>query len=121
MAVREFVLDRHWSSGHDMMTLLALLLALDAALHGFLIYRFGVSDRANIPFLVFAFVDAALAIAVFFVVPHALWATLVLSAVGLVGLTVTFNKPNREKSLDRIIWVVDLAIVLFAAYLLFVR
>ena len=50
------------------------------------------------PFLIFAFVDVALAIAVFFVVPYALWATLALSAFGLVGLTVTFNKPDREKS-----------------------
>ena len=101
------------------MNLLALLLAVDAALHAFLIYRFGTSDRANMPFLIFAFVDAILAIAVFLAWPYALWATLVLSAFGLVGLTVTFNKPNREKTLDRVIWVVDAVIVVFAAYLLF--
>ena len=103
------------------MTLLALLLALDAVLHGFLIYRFGTKQSANVPFLIFAFVDAILAIAVFLAWPYALWATLVLSAVGLAGLTVTFNKPDREKSLDRVIWVVDAVIVLYAAYLLFVR
>jgi hypothetical protein len=103
------------------MTLLALLLALDAVLHGFLIYRFGIKQSANMPFLIFAFVDAILAIAVFLAWPYALWATLVLSALGLAGLTVTFNKPVREKSLDRVIWVVDALIVLYAAYLLFVR
>jgi len=103
------------------MMFLALFLAVDAGLHGFVIYRFGIGDRANMPFLIFAFVDAALAIAVFFAVPYALWLTLALSAIGLAGLTVTFNKPDREKSLDRVIWAVDAAIVLFAAYLLFAK
>lgn len=102
-----------------MMMFLALLLAVDAAVHAFVIYRFGTSDSANMPFLIFAVVDAALAIAVFVAMPYALWLTLVLSAVGLVGLTVTFNKPNRDKTLDRVIWVLDLAIVLVALYLLF--
>ena len=103
------------------MMFLALLLALDAVLHGFVIYRFGISQRANVPFLIFAFVDAILAIAVFLAWPYALWATLALSAFGLAGLTVTFNKPDREKSLDRVIWVVDAVIVLYAAYLLFAK
>jgi len=102
----------------NIMTLLALLLVVDAALHGFLIYRFGTSQSENMPFLVFAVVDA---IAVFLAWPYALWATLALSAFGLVGLTVTFNKPDREKSLDRVIWVADAVIVLYAAYLLFVK
>ncbi len=101
------------------MILLAVLLALDAVLHGFLILRFGTDQ--NVPFLIFAFIDAALAIAVFFAVPYAPWATLALSAFGLVGLTVTFNKPEREKHLDRVIWVVDAVIVLYTAYLLFAR
>lgn len=99
------------------MIVLAALLALDAVLHAFLIYRFGTGQ--NMPFLIFAFIDAALALAVLLAVPYALWATLVLSAFGLVGLTVTFNKPVREKTLDRVIWVVDAAIVLDALYLLF--
>lgn len=99
------------------MMLLAALLAVDAVLHAFLIYRFGTGQ--NVPFLIFAFIDAALAVAVFFVVPYAVWATFALSAFGLVGLTVTFNKPQREKTLDRVIWVVDALIVLYAIYLLF--
>ena len=103
------------------MLFLALLLALDAVLHGFVIYRFGTSQSANMPFLIFAFVDAILAIAVFLAVPYVLWATLALSAFGLVGLTVTFNKPDREKSLDRVIWVVDALIVLYTGYLLFAK
>lgn len=101
------------------MALLVLLLALDAVLHGFLIYRFGTNQ--NVPFLIFALVDAILAIAVFLAWPYALWATLALSAFGLAGLTATFNKPDREKSIDRVIWVVDAVIVVCAAYLLFVK
>src|SRR5262249_32840321 len=105
-------------AGDRLMTLLAALLALDAVLHGFLIYRFGTNQ--NVPFLIFAFIDAALAVAVVFLVPYAGWAALGLSAFGLIGLTVTFNKPQRENTLDRVIWVVDAVIVLYAAYLLFV-
>lgn len=105
--------------GTKIVTLLVLLLALDAVLHGFLIYRFGTNQ--NVPFLIFAFVDAILAIAVFLAWPYALWATLGLSAFGLAGLTVTFNKPEREKTLDRVIWAVDAVIVLYAAYLLFIE
>ena len=104
-----------------MMTVLVLLLLLDAALHGFLIYRFGTGDSANMPFLIFAAVDLILAIVVFLAVPYAVWATLVLSVIGIVGLTVTFNKPQRERTLDRVIWAVDALVVLCAAYLLFVR
>ena len=85
------------------MILLALLLALDAVLHGFLIYRFGTNQ--NLPFLIFAFVDAILAIAVFLAWPYALWATLVLSAFGLIGLTVTFNKPVREKAVPLTLFI----------------
>src|SRR2546423_1232666 len=101
------------------MAFLVLLLVLDAAIHAGVIGRFGTKD--NMPFLIFAFVDAALAIAVYMVVPYSLWATLLLSAFGLVGLTVTFNKPQRDKLLDKIIWVLDAAIVAYSAYLLFVH
>jgi hypothetical protein len=103
-----------------MVMLLALLLAVDAALHAFLVYRFGTADRANIPFLVYAVIDILLAIAVFFAMPYAIWLTLVLQVIGLIGLTVSFNKAQHEKSLDRVIWVVDLLVVLVALYLVFV-
>jgi hypothetical protein len=99
------------------MTVLALLLLVDAALHAFVIYRFGTKE--NTPFLVYAVIDLALAIWVFFSWPFALWATLILSVIGIVGLTVTFSKPQREKTLDYAIWVVDALIVLGAVYLLF--
>jgi hypothetical protein len=101
------------------MIVLALLLLFDAALHAFVIYRFGLSDRNNTPFLIYAIVDLVLAVAVFFAWPYALWATLILSAIGIIGLTVTFNKPQREKTIDKAIWLVDALIVIGAIYLLF--
>jgi hypothetical protein len=101
------------------MTVLALLLFFDAALHALVVYRFGLGDRNNTPFLIYAIVDLVLAIAVFLAWPYALWATLILSAIGLIGLTVTFNKPQREKTMDKVIWLVDALIVIGAIYLLF--
>ena len=101
------------------MTLLALLVAIDALLHFLFVSRFGVRDRANAPFLVFAFVYLALAIALVLAWRYALWATLVLAAIGLAGLTATFNRSQREKGLDRVIWALDSAIILLAAWLLF--
>ena len=101
------------------MTILVLLLVLDAVLHAVLVGRFGTKD--NMPFLIFAVVDAALAIAVYLALPYSLWATLALSAFGLVGLTVTFNKPQRDKMFDKIIWVVDAAVIVCAVSLLFAR
>ena len=100
------------------MTILALILLIDAALHALVIYRYGTGDN-NMPFLIFAVVDLVLAIAVFLVWPYALWATLILSVIGIVGLTLTFNKPQRDRTLDKIIWAVGAVIVLGAIYLLF--
>lgn len=100
-----------------MLLLLVVLLALDAALHGAVIARFGI--KGNEPFLIFAAIDAALALLVYFAVPYALLATLALSVFGIIGLTVTFNKVPRDKTLDRVIWAVDAAIIVSAAILLF--
>ena len=99
------------------MTILAWLAVLDAILHATLIGRFGV--KQNEPFLVFAVVYAALAIALFLAVPYVLWATLILSVIGLVGFTLTFNKVPRDKTLERVIWGVDALTVLGSVWLLF--
>jgi fatty acid desaturase len=102
------------------MMLLVALLALNALLHAAVVYRYGTSDKANMPFLIFTFVNTALALVVFMAVPYAVWATLVLSVFGLIGLTVTFNKPQREdKTLDKVIWAADAAVALCAIWLLF--
>ena len=70
------------------------------------------------PFLVFAIVDAVLAVVVWLSVPYAVWAASVLSVLGLIGLTVTFNQQQRDKTLDRVIWAVDALVILSAGYLL---
>ena len=100
------------------MTLLATLLLLNAAFHAAVIVRFGTADD-NLPFLIFAIIDLALAVVVFLAVPHALWAVLILTAIGFTGLMMTFRKPQRDKSLDRIIGALDVAVIALTAYLLF--
>jgi hypothetical protein len=100
------------------MSLLLALLTTNAIVHGIVVARFGVRNN-NQPFLIFAFVYAALAIAVYLSVPYALWAVLLLAVIGIVGLSITFNKPVRDKTLDKVIWLLDATTILYAAYLLF--
>jgi hypothetical protein len=100
-----------------MTLLLALLLAVDAILHGAIIARFGV--KGNAPPLVFGIIYAALTVAVFLAVPYAVWAVLVATLVGLAGLTVAFKSIPHEKTIERIIWVLNVAIILVAGVLLF--
>lgn len=100
------------------MSFLLALLAVNAIVHGIVIARFGMGN-SNQPFFVFMLVYAALALAVYLSVPYALWAVLILATIGLIGLTVTFNKPERDKTLDKVIWLLDAATVLCSAYLLF--
>lgn len=100
------------------MTVLALLLLIDAAVHALVVYRYGTAG-GNMPFAIFAIVDLVLAIAIWLAWPYALWATLILSVIGLIGLTVTFSKPQRDKTLDYVIWALDAAVVVVALYLLF--
>ena len=99
------------------MTLLGGMLAANALLHAIVVGRFGL--KGNEPFLAFVAIYGALAWAVYAAVSHALWAVLVLSACGIVGLSVTFNKAARDKTLDKAIWALDAATILYTAYLLF--
>src|SRR6267378_762250 len=66
--------------GESVMTLLAFLLAVDAVLHGLLVYRFGIKE--NMKFFAYVFIYAALAVAVFLNLPYVLWPALVLSVIG---------------------------------------
>ena len=61
----------------------------------------------------------ALSIAVYLAVPYALWMVLLLAVIGILGLSITFNKPVRDKTLDKIIWLLDATVILYTAYLLF--
>jgi hypothetical protein len=101
------------------MAILTGLLAVNAILHGAVIARFGVRGH-NVPFLLGGIVYAALALAVYLSVPYVLWGALTLSIIGIGGLSVTFDKPVRDKTLDRLIWLLDAATLLFTGYLLFV-
>ena len=100
------------------MSLLLTLLTTNAIVHGIVVARFGVRNN-NQPFLLFAIVYAALAIAVYLSVPYALWTVLILAVIGILGLSITFNKPVRDKTLDKIIWLLDASVILYTAYLLF--
>jgi hypothetical protein len=100
------------------MSLLLTLLVTNAIVHGIVVARFGFGNN-NQPFLIFAIVYSALAIAVYLSVPYALLAVLLLAAIGILGLSITFNKPVRDKTLDKAIWLLDAIVVLYAAYLLF--
>ena len=101
------------------MAMLIGFLAVNALLHGAVIARFGVRGN-NQPFLIGGLAYAALACAVYLSVPYALWGVLVFSIIGITGLTLTFNKPVRAKTLDRLIWLLDAATILLVGYLLFV-
>lgn len=100
------------------MNLLITLMVVDALVHAALVLRFG--GKGNEPFAVFTVVYVVLAALVFFAVPYALWIALVASVVGLVGLIVTFNSAQRDKTLDKAILVLDVAVVLWTAKLLFI-
>ena len=100
------------------MSLLLPLLTTNAIVHGIVVARFGVRNN-NQPFLIFAIVYAALAIAVYLSVPYALRMVLLLAVIGILGLSITFNKPVRDKTLDKIIWLLDASVILYTAYLLF--
>lgn len=99
------------------MSLLQVLPAINAILHGIIVARFGI--RNNQPVFVFMLVYAALAIAVYLSVPNVLWAVLLLTTIGTIGLTVTFNKIARDKRLEMVIWPLNIVIILVAGYLLF--
>ena len=100
------------------MSLLLTLITSNAIMHGIVVSRFGIRNN-NQPFLMFAIVYAALAIAVYLSVPYALWMVLLLAVIGILGLSITFNKSIRDKTLDKIIWLLDATVVLYTAYLLF--
>jgi len=102
-----------------MTSILAALLAVNAALHGTIIARFGV--KGNEPPFAFGIAYAALAVAVFLAIPYALWATLIVSVVGVAGLTAAYAKIPHEKSVERLCWILGATIVVMTAYVLFLR
>jgi len=100
-----------------MLYVLVALLAVNTVLHALIVVRFGTGN--NLPVLVFTVIYAALTLAVLLAVPYALWATLILSIIGFVALTVSYRGIARDKTIDGVIWVVDAVTILYVAYLLF--
>ena len=96
----------------------AALLGMNAVIHAVIVIRYGPRDH-NEPFVLATIVDAALAIAVLVWGTPALWATLGWMVFSLVGLTVTFNKPQRDKTLDKVIWGLNVVTAAVTAYFLF--
>lgn len=101
------------------MTVLGLLLLSNAVLHGVVIGRFGI--KGNEPPAVFGILYAGLALAVFRGWDYAVLATLVVTAVGLLGLALSFKKIRHDRTVERIVFVVGSATIAYAAYLLFLR
>ena len=101
------------------MTLLSFLLLVNAVLHGIIIGRFGI--KGNEPPAVFGLLYAVLAIAVFLGWAYGVLATLVVTTVGLLGLTLGFRKLQHDTTVEKIIFVVGAAILAYAAYLFLVR
>ena len=101
------------------MMLLTLLLVLNAVLHGVIVGRFGI--KGNEPPALFGLIYAALAIAVYLGWSYGTIATLVVTAVGLLGLAVNFKKLQHETTVEKIIFVVGAAILAWAGYLLWGR
>ena len=97
------------------MMILSLLLFINTVLHGIIIVRFGI--KGNEPPAVFGILYAGLALAVFRGMDYAVVATMVVTAVGLVGLALNFSKLQHEKTIEKIIFIVGAAILAYAAYL----
>ena len=100
------------------MTLLSVLLFLNAALHGVIVGRFGI--KGNAPPAVFGLLYAGLALAVVSGWPHGGLATLIVTAVGLAGLAANFKKLQHDTTVEKIIFVVGATILATTAYLFLV-
>ena len=101
------------------MTLLGLLLLGNAVLHGVIVGRFGL--KGNAPPAVFGILYAGLALAVFGGWARAPLVALVVTAVGVLGLSLNFKKLQHDSTIEKIILVVGAAILACAAYPLLVR
>ncbi len=105
--------------GAKSMSILGLLLAINAVLHALIVYRFGAKE--NVAFVVWAVFDSALAIGVFLGAPYILLLILVPTAIGFVGQAVQLNRLKRDKTIDWVIFAADASILVFTLYFLFAK
>lgn len=101
------------------MTVLSLMLLVNAVLHGVIVGRFGI--KGNEPPAVFGILYAALALVVFNGWTYAVPVTLVVTTIGLVGLALNFKKLQHDTTVEKIIFAVGTAILAWAAYLLLLK
>ena len=100
-----------------MLNALIALYAASSVMHFALVARYGIAG--NIGTLVFAFIYGALALAVAMAVPHALWAGLVLTLVGITGLSLNFLGIAKTVPTGVVFWAVDAVVIALTLYLLF--
>jgi hypothetical protein len=101
------------------MTLLGLLVLGNAVLHAIVVGRFGL--KGNVPPAVFGIIYAGLALAIFGGWPHAPLAALVVTGVGLLGLTLNFKKLQHDSTIEKIILVVGATTLVCGSYAVLVR
>ena len=98
------------------MMLLAVMLAVNAALHAIIIARHGI--KGNKPPAAFGVLYAVLALAAFEGWTWAPSAAVLVTAIGLLGLAINFRKLTHDTTVEKVIFGVGAAVILVAAYLL---
>lgn len=98
------------------MLILSLLLVANAALHGVIVWRFGI--QGNEPPAIFSLIYSSLAMAAFSGWTYGAIATLLVTAVGLIGLTFNFRKLQHETTIEKIIFGFGLVIITRATFLI---
>lgn len=98
------------------MSILSLLVVVNAVLHGIIVWRFGI--KGNEPPAIFGLIYSALAMATFSGWAHGAIATLVVTSIGLVGLALNFRKLQHDTTIEKIIFVLGLVIITLATFLL---
>jgi hypothetical protein len=98
------------------MMLLAVMLAVNAALHAIIIARHGI--KGNEPPAAFGVLYAVLALAAFAGSTWVPSAAVLVTAIGLLGLAINFRKLTHDTMIEKIIFGVGAAVILVAAYLL---
>jgi hypothetical protein len=103
--------------GDNLLQFLIALYAISGLLHFLLVAKHRV--EGNVGTLVFGFIYAALALAVYLNLPYALWIGLALTLIGLTGLSLNFIGIAKTVATGVVFWAVDAVVVLLTLYLLF--
>lgn len=99
------------------MNILGFLLACNFVLHAFIVGRFGF--KGNLPPALFGILYAGLAYKAFSNWAYATPVSLAVTAIGIVGLAANFKKLQHETTIEKIIFGVGAAIIIYASRILF--